>query len=475
MSERRAKSAEVTVEQIAALSSPDRVESPFGELRFFDGMPLPDTVEKSYDILDLLHGVEVFLNAMPGASMLAMRTGFRSIGIDASNTLGYTDPRADSAQVMLTANTVTTYGTNYLDLHDGPLVVEGPPNALGFIDDMWQRYVIDIGIAGPDGGKGGKYLLLPPGYNGDVPEGYFVAQSPTYSNWLVIRALGGVPDLLTTRIYRLADAADPPETTFLDCARTSFVGVHANDRTFFDEVNTIVQEEPAGALDPERTGQIAALGIVKGQPFEPDERMRTILETAAHVGAGIARSLLYKPRDRRAYFYPDGSWKTAFIGGSYEFLADGARLIDFRALMQYVGTGITPAMTKAGVGVGSQYAYTAEDSTGEWLDGGEEYTLMLPAHIPAKTFWSIDIYDTQTRSLLQTDNPWPSINNFKAPVPVGPHGETIIRFGPTAPDDENLNWLQTVPGKGWFTILRLYGPLEPWFDKTWRPGEIKPA
>ncbi len=261
---------------------------------------------------------------------------------------------------------------------------------------------------------------------------------------------------------------------FINIARVAFNGTHSNDFSFYEEIDTIVQEEPSEALDPERAGQVASIGIVKGRPFAPDERMRGILETGARTAAGIARTLLYKPRDPRAYYYPDGSWKNAFVGGSYEFLSeDGARLLDMRAMMHYVGTGITPAMTQAHVGVGSQYAFTAEDSSGAWLDGGNHYTLRLPAGIPAKTFWSIDIYDTQTRALLQTDNPWPSINSFAGETPVTEaNGDTVIHFSPDKPDGE-INWLQTIPKRGWFTILRLYGPLEPWFEKTWRPGEIE--
>src|SRR5262245_20177247 len=245
--------------------------------------------------------------------MLAARKGYERLGVDASHKLGFTDPRADSAQLMLTANTITSYGTNFLRLdRDGPVVVEPPPNSLCFVDDLWQRYVTDMGLAGPDRGAGGKYLILPPGFDDEVPDGYFVARSQTYSNWLVIRAMDGVESLLTTRIYPLALADSPPEMEFINFAGVSFNGTHSNDVMFFEEINTIVQEEPAGSLDPERTGKIAGLGIVHGQPFEPDERMRAILQTAAGVGAGIARSLLYKPRDRRAYFYDDGSWKTAF-------------------------------------------------------------------------------------------------------------------------------------------------------------------
>ena len=131
-------------------------------------------------------------------------------------------------------------------------------------------------------------------------------------------------------------------------------------------------------------------------------------------------------------------------------------------------------MTQARVGVGSQYASTARDANGAWLDGGREYTLTLPAGIPAKTFWAIDIYDTQTRSLLQTDNPYPSIHAGSEGMEPEANGDIVIRFGPTAPDGPAGNWIQTLPDKGWFPILRLYGPLEAWFDQTWRPGEIEP-
>ena len=200
--------------------------------------------------------------------------------------------------------------------------------------------------------------------------------------------------------------------------------------------------------------------------------MRSILDEAARVGAAIVRSLVFAPRDPDVYYYPGSTWATAFVGGSHEFLANGARLLDARAMMHYVGTGITPAMTHAGVGIGSQYAFTARDVDGAWLDGGRTYTLTLPAGIPAKTFWALDIYDPQTRSLLQTDNPYPSVHSGSEGMRYEDNGDLVITFGPSAPD---ANGIQTRAGKGWFPILRIYGPLESWFDKTWRPGEIEPS
>lgn len=461
---------------LAAVSMPERVDTVLGEFLFTDGVPDTDTIEKSYRLLDLTRAIEVYLNTIPGASLVAMRDGFRSIGVDRASILGFSDPLIDSETLFLTPNTATVYGTTFLDLRDGPVVVEHPANSLSVLDDFWFRYVADLGIAGADKGAGGKYLFLPPGYEGDTPDGYFTYQSPTYTNWLALRCLDGVEGIKKTRIYPLAEAGDPPDTEFMNFARLEFNTVHSNNATFYDEIAMLVSEEPADSLDPERAGQLAALGIVHGQPFTPDERLRGILAEAAPIAAAMVRSMIYKPRDPAAYYYPgEGSWKKAFVGGNYEFLNDGARLLDARAVFHYMCTVVTPAMVAETVGVGSQYAYTAEDSTGAWLDGGRSYRLRLPADIPAKNFWSIDLYDNQTRSLLQTDNPYPSIVSLSGDVVSNDDGSTDIWFGPTSPEGRETNWIQTVPGKGWFTYIRLYGPLEPWFDTTWRPGEIEPV
>ena len=176
--DRSGLSAEQMREAITKLSSPDVVESPFGALDFFDGVPTPDTVSKVYDALDLMRGIEVFLNCVPGASLVAMRRGLRSAGVTSPRVIGYTEPRANSRSLFLTPNTETTYGTTVLDLQAwGPTVIEAPPQSLCVVDDFWFRYVADMGIAGPDKGQGGKYLFLPPDYDGEVPDGYFAYRS----------------------------------------------------------------------------------------------------------------------------------------------------------------------------------------------------------------------------------------------------------------------------------------------------------
>jgi hypothetical protein len=461
---------------LAAVSMPERVETPLGTFDLVDGVPTPESVDDLYDALDFIRGVDVFLNAVPGASLVAMRTGFRSVGLTRSNQVGYTDPRANSGSLLLTANTETTYGSMFFDLREtGPFVIEPPKQSLCVVDDFWFRYVADMGIAGPDRGEGGRYLFLPPGYEGEEPEGYFTYRTPTFTNWVVLRALGGVEAMKETRVYPLAQADDPPPTEFANTADLHFNTVHANDASFFDEVDTLVQEEPPEALDPERAGQLAGIGIVHGQPFAPSERRRATLEKAARAGAAISRALVYSPRDDEAPISEGSSWLQAFIGGSHEFLRAGVRLLDARTAFHYFATVITPAMAHAQVGAGSAYAYTAHDADGAILDGGRTYSLTLPADPPAKDFWSIDVYDTQTRSLLQTDDPYPSLMSLTGTVEADDDGSTTIWFGPTAPEGRQANWIQTVPGKSWFPMLRLYGPLEPWFEKTWQPGEVTPA
>jgi hypothetical protein len=275
------------------------------------------------------------------------------------------------------------------------------------------------------------------------------------------------------RIYPLAQAKNPPETKFINGSGVELNTVHSNDFSYFEELNQVVQEEPSEALDPERLGLFASIGIEKGKPFAPDARMKKILTDAAAVGNATSRAILYRSRMKEAYFYSDSAWVTTFAGG-YEFLLQpGVRNLDARTMFHYYATGITPAMALKMVGIGSQYAAAFVDSEGKPLDGSKTYKIHLPPHIPAKDFWSFVVYDNQTRSMLQTDQQFPSIGSQKEGVVVNPDTSVDVWFGPTAPRGHEANWVQTVPGKGWNVLFRLYGPLQPWFDKTWKPGEFE--
>lgn len=468
------------------ITTPDEVETRIGTLKFFDGLPTPETTQKVFDNLDFLRGVEVFLNGIPMTSLEALRAGHVQMGVINSNQMLLADQLLDSDPLFLTGNTDTVYCSGFLDLErDGPTVVEIPPGCgPGTVNDAFFRFVIDMGAPGPDRGQGGNYLILPPGYEGDVPEGYFSVQSPSYINWVILRGflVDGKPDAANAmfkngvKIYPLKDKAAPAQMEFISFSKTYFNTIHANDFEFYEELNRVIQREPVEMLDPEIRGQIASVGIVKGSPFEPDERMKKILSEAVAVGNATARSIVFDSRLQGSYYYEDSAWVTAFVGGSHEWLVDGGiggRYLDARTLFFYVGTVNTPAMALKMVGAGSQYAMAAKDKDGHYLDGSKNYKLCIPANPPAKDFWSVVIYDPQTRSELQTGQPFPSKNNQRDDMKYNQDGSVDLYFGPHPPTGLEMNWIQTVPDKGWFTILRLYGPLDPWFEKTWRPGEIE--
>jgi len=464
----------------ASITTPDTVKTRLGTLKYFDGYPDPDTVEIVYDHLFFMRGVQAFLNAIPAASLVGVRDGFRDVGA-VDGTVGIFETLMDSKSLFLTPNTESVYAMTWLDLKNGPIVVESPPNVLGIVDDFWFRYVADMGNAGPDKGQGGKFVFLPPDYKGDVPDGYFAYKSATYGNiclWRGFLVNGDAGPAAKSfkqhiRIYPLDKKNNPPKQEFVNLSGREFNTIHANNFEFFEEVNQVVQEEPVGSGDPETLGLLASIGIEKGKRFAPDADMKKILVDAAAVGNATARAIVFDGRDSAAYIYKNSAWKTGFIGGSHEFLVNDARLLDPRTMFFYYATMITPAMSMKMVGVGAQYGGAAVDANGDMLDGSKTYKLTFPPDVPAKDFWSLVVYDNQTRSMLQTDQQFPSLNSERG-VQQNTDGSTDIYFGPAAPEGKESNWIQTVPGKGWTVILRLYGPLDPWFDQTWKPGEIEP-
>jgi hypothetical protein len=463
-----------------SITTPDKVETRIGTLNFIDGFPDKATVEKCYDNLDFQRSVQAYLSALPVVSTEGARRAVIGLG-PANQTVLVSESLLDSKSLFLTANTTTPYTVLWLDTTNGPLVMEVPPEVLGPLDDAWFRWVIDVGMTGPDKGKGGKYLLLPPGYKGEVPEGYFVARSRTFGNLLFFRTFlkdgdpkPGVESVKKNlRVYPLEKPAQPPEMKFVDISGKAFNTIGPSDYSSFEYVNRVIQDEPGDAMDPDTLGVFAAIGIEKGKPFAPDARMKKILTEAAAVGDATARSLTYRCRIKDAYYYPDSAWMTLFIGGSYQFEQKGVRLLDAYSAFFFYATGITPAMSVKMVGKGSAYAGAFVDAKGSPLDGSKTYTVHLPPNIPAKDFWSFTIYDNQTRSMLQTDQQFPAVGSETKGILINPDKSVDVYFGPRAPAGKENNWIQTIPGKGFNVLLRLYGPLDPWFDKTWRPGEFE--
>ena len=468
----------MTTEIPANVITPDKMETSIGTLEFYDGFPTDETAQKVWDNLDFVRAVEAMIMTTPAASLVGFRQGIRDFGPD-NETMIFWNGRLDPRGLLLTGNTTVIYSFMWIDLKDGPMVMETPPNVLGIIDDFWFRYLTDFGNAGDDKGKGGKYLLLPPDYKGDIPEGYIVKQSKTYGHWLAMR--GFMTDFNADpivknmkehfRLYPLGDA--PKEVNWVNLNGKFINTLHASNGEFFAEVNQVVQEEPNSAFSPEILGILASIGIEKGKPFAPDARMKAILDDAANVGNATQRVIQWNARDESFAAYPGSkTWEPGFAGGSYEFMRDGVRLINERERFHFYATGITPAMVKPPVGLGSQYLEGLRDSEGRRFDGSKTYKLHILPDVPAANFWDVTIYDMQTRSLLQTDQAFPGVTSKDKAVIQNADGSFDIYFSPEKPEG-NVNWLQTIPGKSWHVLWRIYGPTQVWYDQEWKISEIE--
>jgi hypothetical protein len=478
----------MTTDIPASITAPERAETSIGTLKYFDGVPTEKTVEIVYDYLDRSRAVNVFINSIPMLSMYTLREGQASAGADASHKICIWDNLMDSTTLLLTGNTSTMYAVGFLDLlNDGPTVIDLPPGMLGILDDMAFHYMTDLGVAGPDKGKGGKYLVLPPGYKGDVPKGYFVVPSKTSGVWVFMRGYldkklpleNAIPAASanirnTLKVYPLSRKDQPPKMEFINVSGKEMNTILPNDYTFFEKLHDLIQGEPDDYLGPEAKGMMAAIGIEKGKPFKPDTRMKKILTDAAAIGNAAARAISFFPREPGNLIYgEDSAWMMAYANKDTAFEKDGAYNLDARALFHFGYICVSPAMAVTVAGKGSDYGLIALDSQKRPLDGSRTYKLHLPPNPPVKDFWALTLYDTQTRSQLQTDQQFPTLGSQTEGVKKNPDGSYDIYFAPKPPKGKEGNWLQTIPGKSWWLALRMYGPLQAWIDQTWRPGEIE--
>ena len=404
--------AQVSDKELKSIYTPNTVETSIGTLKFFDGTPTAETSRLVYDNLDRMRGVDAFLKGMPAASINQLIDGPKALGALKFHQVAIMDKLMNSKPLFLTGNTSTLYVFPVLDLKaNGPTVIEVPPNMLGAFNDAWFRFVEDVGKAGKDKGKGGKYLVLPPGYKGDVPDGYFVVKPRTYRLWVFMRgniskgidvAVKNVKDHL--KVYPLAKKDNPPKMEFISGSGKSFNTIHANDFTFYEHLAHIINYESDEMLDPELRGLFASIGIEKGKPFKPDARMKKILTDAVAIGNATARAIVWYPRVDGALLYPDkkSAWVMAYADRNVFFTDKGAMNSDARSMFHYAYTGVTPAMAKPRVGQGSQYGIAYLDANRKAFDGSKTYKLSLPKDVPVKDFWALTMYDARhARSFRQ--------------------------------------------------------------------------
>ncbi|MFE3289970.1 DUF1254 domain-containing protein [Rhodococcus sp. NPDC059234] len=438
-----------------------------------------------YDEIDLNRAVSTYRLFFPTVSGAAIFKGNNAVGVVENSVFGTleTGPK----HVGFTLNSDTPYAPLLLDLREGPLVIEVPPGPLICIAmDLNQRWVLDMGIPGPDAGAGGRHLLLPPGYDGDIPDGYYVGRSTTYRVLGGIRSLpvGGDVKAATERLTTVKVRPLDPERewtapTWLDLTpgRQDTSPLRWEDNIgFWQALHEVIDAEPALPEFHVAYGDLAALGIVKGRPFAPDERMKRILDRAARIGNAHMRVQSFADRRPDRVVWPDRHWEWAalrFENGDFE--QPDSLDVEAREKWFFQAIGASPAMFRRDTNAGSLYWLGDRDSNGAYLAGSRTYRLTVPQPVPGKLFWSVTVYDARTRSQIQTELDKAVLSSL-FDFGEGTGEDTIdLYFGPTPPEGQEHRWIQTLPDTGWFAYFRIYGPEMPAFDSSWKPGDFEPV
>jgi len=453
---------------------------------FAGGFPTQQTVQRAYDEADFNRAVQAYRFFYPSVSIMATWKANLRAGMVANEVFGLLEgtPR----QFVFTANSDTPYSGLPLDLTGGPMVLEFPPGPLmSTMNDLNQRWVMDMGLPGPDKGEGGSHVALPPGWDGDVPAGFNAGRSTTNRALVLLRALprgadmAGAVDLMkSVKVYRLGQAPVTPRWVDLtQLADEDFTPVPWEENlTYWEVLAELISTEPPFDEYRAHYGDLAELGIARGRPFQPDARMRDILIRAAVAGHAELAVQSFADRRPDRIVWPGTHWEWAVLrpeNGTF----DTPDFADVYARQKwfYQAQIESPAMFARAPGAGSLYWLSARDSTGAYLDGGRSYTLQVPQPVPAKLFWSVTVYDARTRSEIRTGQDKAALRSMfeLAGLPAGKPAR--LRFGPQPPagGTGDSQWIQTIPGAGWFTYFRIYGPEGPAFDGTWQLPDFELA
>jgi hypothetical protein len=471
-------------------------------LPFTEGRPTQETAQTLRDELLFQRATQVYLWALPVINTLGMKNGSEKAFGAGYNVLPIWKQRLNAKTLITTPNSDILYAMSYIDLgKDGPMVIEAPTMLQGILLDFWQhpipvdggKFAGDVGLAGPDAGKGGKFLLLPPGYEGAVPQGYYVYRSGTNNVFIFLRSFyedpknlkPAVAHLEKTKIYPLHGQDTAKPMVFPDASGVPVNMLPISDGSVFNRLKQLVDREGANLAAADWLGMLAAIGIVQGQPFNPDAHTRAILAGAAQTAYKISRVIGCQETvsGRSFKVYPDRRWVNPMAdaapgqpSGALDLsgrrIPQGYRDLDARLWYFTNYYSVSPGMISQVPGKGAKYMVAFTDSQGTPLSGDSSYRLHLPPKVPAANFWSMTLYDAANGSGLANGQPFPSLGSRDKPQ-QNADGSTDLFFGTKAPQGKEGNWLATVPGKGYFAVLRLYGPTEAALDKSWKPGDIE--
>jgi hypothetical protein len=431
---------------------------------FASGFPSDATVGKLYDERDFQRACQAYLWSLPAVSFTAWQRGI-------TNELGARNGQVvailsyEARRGSLTANATTPYYLGFADLSSGPFVIVMPPRGVqGAISDAWQASI-------PQTEAPGKYLVLAPGQSvpADVA-GYTVCRSLTFNIFLGVRLTDADPQsaqqaLAELRTYPYAQRANPPKMQILDAGTKNWSGLPPRGIEYWRRLDDVIQREPIEPRDVFFHAMLRPLGLQKGRPFEPDARQTKILTDAALVGEAMAKANSADRRFAGAKYRPDAHWDFALQLDADDSAAFW-NLLDERAAWFYEAVGAGPAMAPKRPGASSAYLSAYKDSAGQWLDGGTSYRLRVPPDPPIKLFWSVTVYDADTRALTLNEQKIAD-RSSRMDLRKNPDGSVDIHCGPKAPTGFEQNWIPTVPGKNWFTYFRFYQPTEAYFDRSW--------
>jgi hypothetical protein len=455
-------------------------KSRIGELEFDHGLPTKETVGKLYDEMDFQRACQAYLWALPIVNIAEwQRAHEKDFGAADGDIVIYTT--YESKLGILTPNLTTPYIIGFANLaRTGPLVIDYPTGlSAGGVLDFWQRPLFDMGQTGPDKGAGAKYLVLGPGQSVADTSGYNVYSSPTFNVGIGYRVLETDPAkaevlMKGVKIYPFSKRGNPTQNRFLTPGGKSWSQTPPTGMVYWERLAEKLNEEEVAERDEFFMAMLKPLGIEKGKPFQPDARQKKILNEAAFIGEQMAKANSFDKRFPGAAYREDARWEILFAPGfSPDQKAEGFGQLDERAAYTWEAVWTTAGMVTKTPGVGQAYLGVHRDVDGKALDGGKSYTLHIPPNPPAGQFWSVTIYDLETRRPVQNTTRVVDRSSRQTDLVKNADGSVDLYFGPNPARGHEANTLITVPGRAWFPLLRLYGPLQPYFDRSWPLPDIE--
>jgi hypothetical protein len=472
--------SEATADSIIAKADPTTSSSDTDPTKITMNAELPakSSVPALFDEMDYQQATQCYLWGLPIVAFAEWQRIHYDVFGASSNDLVLYNSYEDRLGI-LTANATTPYIMDFIDLaKNGPTVIEMPAgHTAGGLGDFWQREMTAIGELGADKGKGGKYIILPPGQAAIRAPGYYSIPSPTMNIFFGFRALDPDPKksealIHGVKIYPYAQRANPTPTKVVSPGGKKYFAGQPDSLAYWERLHAILEEEPVQERDRFFMSWLNNLGLVKGKPFNPTDRQKQILIAAAARGKLMAMANSFDKRFDSIYHWPDRKWDYVMALTNSNQRAENYDEFFRRTSYFFEAVTFSNAMISKTPNLGQAYLGAYEDKDGHWLEGGNNYTLHVPANPPAVNFWSLTVYDAATRCLI--DNPQRNADlSSRKDLVKNADSSVDLYFGPVAPAGKEKNWVQTLAGKHWFAYMRFYGPTAAYFDKSWKMDDIE--